>query len=222
LTAGVKLLRRWPLILLIVVVCVVLLLLDAVSGELTSSRRFPLLKVSLGHRYYRGPFAVYHRNNADGELGTHPIAFFPRRFEILGDGFARDATHVWCDGESVPLDPATFQVLADRFVRDRNNVWRGCRPQLRMSADGKGGAFDMPSLQALGCNLLRDRTGVYLAGKSTLSNGPRVIEFANPVFVADLPSFHVVDAANCQYADKLHGYAVAKAAAVPPQSRAEP
>jgi len=198
--------RRLGLAVALLAAAAFLLGLDAVSGEVTNSPRFPLLKAALGHGYYRGPIAVYHRHRVEQDEATVLIAFLPRRFQLLGEGFARDASRVWCAGWTVPLDPATVQPAEDGFVRDRKNLWRACRPQLVMRGR-VASPFDMPSLQILGCRLVRDRNGVYVTGERSIVNGERAIDFAVPIEAADAATFHRVGtASDCIYADKLHTF----------------
>jgi hypothetical protein len=197
--------RRLVAAVLVIAVVGVVLMLDAVSGEVTGSPRFPLLKVALGHGYYRGPIAVYHRHRMEDADATVLIVLLPRHFQLVGDGFARDSKHVWCNGWTVPLDPSTLQSLGDGFVRDRKVLWRACRPQLVMRGR-VATPFDMTSLQALGCNFLRDRNGVYVAGQRSLLNGERAIDFAVPMDEADAASFHRLDPDDCVFADKRYTF----------------
>ena len=81
-------------------------------------------------------------------------------FEVLGDGYARDISHVWSRDDHLAADPASFRVLADGYAHDGAKVWfRG-----QLIADAR-------ELRVLGGGWARDATGI-LCGATRVAADP--------------------------------------------------
>ncbi len=113
-------------------------------------------------------------------------------FEALGDGYARDISHVWSRSDQLAdADPASFRVLADGYAKDASKTWFRGQPianahELRVL--GGGWACDAAGVLCGATRVAADPETFVVVGSATAAESdwdPKRLEIADPVWLGE-------------------------------------
>jgi hypothetical protein len=124
----------------------------------------------------------------------------PESFVALDDGYAKDKNYVYNGQRLDNMDVRTFEPIGKGFYRDKHNVRQGRLLQLRRSSPGsKPVSFDPYSFEYLGCDFVRDSSGVYnekgqedLFEHNKYGKDDQVIVVLDRIDIVDAKTFEVV------------------------------